>query len=130
MLYTKSAIIALSSLADLHKIPPMGIPSSTSPAQAFKHQIKSETPEFDKYRLYFGWVNADTIKETFEHTRQWGASITTFPMKRHLKSRNPALNVPRRHEAVATDTVYSDTPAIDIGVIMAQLFCWERVFGF
>ena len=43
-------------------------------------------------------------------------------MKKHLKSRNPALNVPRRHEAVATDTVYSDTPAIDSGVKMAQLF--------
>ena len=43
-------------------------------------------------------------------------------MKRHVKSRNPALNVPRRHEAVATDTVYSDTPAIDSGVKMAQHF--------
>ena len=43
-------------------------------------------------------------------------------MKRHLKSRNPALNVPRRHEAVATDTVYSDTPAVDSGEKMAQLF--------
>ena len=40
------------------------------------------------------------------------------PMKRHLKSRNPALNVPRRHEAVVTDTVYSDTPAVDSGVKM------------
>ena len=47
--------------------------------------------------------------------------MATFPMKRHLKSRNPALNVPRRHGAVATDTVYSDTPAIDSGVKMAQL---------
>ena len=43
-------------------------------------------------------------------------------MKRHLKSRNPALNVPRRHEAVATETVYSDTPAVDNGVKQAQLF--------
>ena len=43
-------------------------------------------------------------------------------MKRHLKSRNPALNEPRRHEAVATDTVYSDTHAVDCGVNMAQLF--------
>ena len=67
-------------------------------------------------------MNADTIKETFKHTTQWGASIATFPMKKLLKSRNPALNVPRRHEAVATDTVYSDTPAIDSGVKMAQLF--------
>ena len=43
-------------------------------------------------------------------------------MKRHLKSRNPALNVPRRHEAVATDTVFSDTPAVDSGVKQAQVF--------
>ena len=43
-------------------------------------------------------------------------------MKRHLKSRNPAFNVPRRHEAVATDTVFSDTPAVDSGVKQAQVF--------
>ena len=47
---------------------------------------------------------------------------TFKPMERHLKSRNPALNVPRRHEAVATDTVYSDTPAVDSGVKQAQRF--------
>ena len=45
-----------------------------------------------------------------------------FPMKKHLKSRNPALNIPRRHEAVATDTVFSDTPAVDSGVKQAQVF--------
>ena len=69
-----------------------------------------------------GLVNANTIRDTFKHTTQWGVSISTFPMKKHLKSRNPALNVPRRHEAVATDTVYSDTPAVDSGVKQAQLF--------
>ena len=40
-------------------------------------------------------------------------------MKKHLKSRNPAL---RRHEAIATDTVFSDTPAVDSGVKQAQVF--------
>ena len=43
-------------------------------------------------------------------------------MKRHLKSRNPALNVPRRHVPVATDTIFSDTPAVDSGVKQAQVF--------
>ena len=43
-------------------------------------------------------------------------------MKKHLKSRNPALNIPRRHEAVATDTVFSDTPAVDSGVKQARVF--------
>ena len=31
-----------------------------------------------------------------------------------------------RHEDVATDTVYSDTPAVDSGVKMAQLFVWKE----
>ena len=44
------------------------------------------------------------------------------PMKKHLKSRNPALNIPGRHEAVATDTVFSDTPPVDSGVKQAQVF--------
>ena len=41
-------------------------------------------------------------------------------MKRHLKSRNPALYVPRRHESVTTDTIFSDTPVVDSGVKQAQ----------
>ena len=45
-----------------------------------------------------------------------------FPYEKHLKSRNPTLNIPRRHELVATDTVLSDTPAVDSGVKQAQVF--------
>ena len=100
----------------------MAISSSNSSIQACKHKLKPEIPDFDRYRPYFGWVNADTIRDTFKHTTQWGASVGTFPMKKHLKSRNSALNIPRRYEAVATDTVYSDTPAVDSGVKQAQLF--------
>ena len=49
----------------------------------------------------------DTVQKTMEQSTQWGVSLpNTFPMKRHLKSRNPALNIPRRHKAVATDTVF------------------------
>ena len=121
-LYTKRAINTLSSHAGVQQPPPMAISSSKSPIQACKHKIKPVIPEFDKYRPYFGWVNADTIRDTFKHTTQWGASVGTFPMKKHLKSRNPALNIPRRHEAVATDTVHSDTPAVDSVVKQAQLF--------
>jgi len=43
-------------------------------------------------------------------------------LKKHFQSPNPALNVQRRNEAVATDTVYSDTPAVDSGVTTAQFF--------
>ena len=43
-------------------------------------------------------------------------------MRKHFKSRFPAFNIPRRNEVVATDTIFSDTPAIDSGVTMSQLF--------
>ena len=65
----------------------------------------------------------DTVQKTMEQSTQWGVSIpNTFPMKKHLKSRNPALNIPRSHEPVATDTVFSDTPAVDSGVKQALVF--------
>ena len=32
------------------------------------------------------------------------------------------MNVPRRCESVATDTMFSDTPAVDSGVKQAQVF--------
>ena len=60
-----------------------------------------------------------------------GSTLDSFPMKRHLKSRNPALNVPRRHEAVATDTIFSETPAVDSGVKQAQVtsHCRKGLIG-
>ena len=32
------------------------------------------------------------------------------------------MNVPRRHEPVATETIFSDTPAVDSSVKQAQVF--------
>ena len=58
-----------------------------------------------------------------EQSTQWGVSIpNTFSMKDHIKSRNPALHIPRRHEPVATDTVFSYTTAVNSGVKQAQVF--------
>ena len=44
-------------------------------------------------------------------------------IKKHFKSCNPVFNIPRHSEAVATDTIFSDTPAVDDGSTMAQFFC-------
>ena len=79
-------------------------------------------------RPYFGWVNSDIVKQTIDQTTQRGAALDSFPMKRDLNSRNPALNVPRRHEPVATDTIFSDTPAVDSGETSTSL-CGERLIG-
>ena len=91
--------------------------------RTYQHDVTHEAPDYDTFRAYFGWVNVDTVQKTMEQSTQWGVSLpNTFPMKKHLKSRNPALNIPRRHEAVATDTVFSDTPPVDSGVKQAQVF--------
>ena len=123
--YTQRAIQTFSILDDSSST---FTPYSTYLAKqhdfrTYQHAVKHETPDYEKFRPYFGWVHVDTVQKTMEQSTQWGVSLpNTFPMKRHLKSRNPILNVPRRHEAVATDTVFSDTPAVDSGVKQAQVF--------
>ena len=47
-------------------------------------------------------------------------------MRKHFKSRFPAFSIPRRSEEIATDTIFSDTPAIDSDVTMAQIFLGKR----
>ena len=123
--YTQSVIQTLSILDDSSSTL---TPGSTYVAtqhdfRTYQHAVKHEAPDYEKFRPYFGWVTVDTVQKTMEQSTQWGVSLpNTLPMKRHLKSRNPALNVSRRHETVATDTVFSDTPAVDSGVKQAQVF--------
>ena len=123
--YTQRAIQTLSILDDSSSTLTLSYNyiANQHDFRTYQHAVKHEAPDYEKFRPYFGWVNVDTVQKTMEQSTQWGVSLpNTFPMKRHLKSRNPALNVPRRHEAVATDTLFSDTPAVDSGVKQAQVF--------
>ena len=43
-------------------------------------------------------------------------------MRKYYQSRFPALNVSCRNVAVAKDTIFSDTPAIDSGATCAHCF--------
>jgi hypothetical protein len=42
-------------------------------------------------------------------------------LEKRFQSPNPALNVHRHNEPIATDTVYSNVPSIDGGEIAAQI---------
>ena len=87
-----------------------------------KHVFQQTPVDYDKLRPFFGWVNSDVVKQTIDQTTQWGVALDSFHMKTLLKSRNPALSVPRRHEPVSTDTIFSDTPAVDSDVKQVQVF--------
>ena len=120
--YTQRTILTLSILDDSSSTltPCPTLMTYQHVFRTYQHDVSHETHDYEKFRPYFGWVNVDTVQKTMEQSTKWGVSLpNTFPMKKHLKSRNPALYIPRRHEAVATDTVLSDTPAVDSGVKQA-----------
>ena len=88
------------------------------------HQGSSQEPDWNALRPFFAWTSPSSIQDTFNVTTRHGtAPHTQDYIKKHFKSRNPVFNIPRRSEAVATDTIFSDTPAVDDGSTMAQFFC-------
>jgi hypothetical protein len=78
--------------------------------------------EYDELRRFFGWIPTATIKHTFDCTTRWACYSGHYPLRKHFKSRFPSLNVHQRQEAVASDTIFSDTPAVDNGSTCAQIF--------
>ena len=86
------------------------------------HQQSLKSEDFEALRPYFAWASADSIANTFKvSTRYVGFSPHDY-LKKHFRTRNPVLNIGRRREGVATDTVFADTPAIDNGSKAAQIF--------
>jgi hypothetical protein len=79
-------------------------------------------PDFALPCPLFGWAPADTIKKTFDVTTQYARGLVSETLKQHWRSRFPPCNVKRRNEAVATDTVFRDIPAVDSGVTASQIF--------
>lgn len=88
------------------------------------HQLAVSTSkrDYEKLRPIFGWLSTLIIEKTFELSTQYGKLPNSTILKKHYKSPNPALNVQRRDEPLATDTIFSDTPAIDNGSTVAQFF--------
>ena len=88
------------------------------------HHSSPQEPDWNALRPFFEWTSPSSIKDTFNVTTRHGtAPHTQDYIKKHFKSRNPVFNIPRRSEAVATDTIFSDTPPVDDGSTMAQFFC-------
>jgi len=69
-------------------------------------------------------VPTEKIRRTFAATTQNAAWVVHGPKANQtLKSPNPALNIRRRKEAVATDSLFVDVPAVNTpGYAGAQTF--------
>ena len=117
----------IANLNTLLDAPPGDCGSYTEISSVFTanlHQSSPQQPDWNALRPGFAWTSPSSIKDTFNVTTRHGtAPHTQDYIKKHFKSRNPVFNIPRRSEAVATDTIFSDTPAVDDGSTMAQFFC-------
>ena len=117
-------------IANLHTLfyaPPGDCGSYTEISSVFTanlHQSSPQEPEWNSLHPFVAWTSPSSIKDTFNVTTRHGtAPHTQDYIKKHFKSRNPVFNIPRCSEAVATDIIFSDTPAVDDGSTMAQFFC-------
>jgi hypothetical protein len=83
----------------------------------------SEAPrDYDALRPRFAWLPTNIIKKTFDITTQYARMPLNTILRKCFKSPNPAVNIRRRDEPMATDTIQSDDPAIDGGEKYAQIF--------
>jgi len=97
----------------------------TAPPKIIAHgpkRMDKKDIDFEKYKGHFIWAPINIIKKTFENTTQYARMPMSDVLRKAYRSPNPALNVARREEAVATDRVFSDTPAVDNGATEAALF--------
>ena len=99
------------------------------PLQAKPKTVKKTTPNYEQLRPYFLQVSAEKVRKTFENTTQFATAINTGRnLQQTIKSPNPAHNVFRRNEPVASDTIFAEEPAIGGSETMAQLFIGRKSF--
>ena len=122
----------ISNLNTLLDAPPGDCGSYTDISSVFTanlHQSSPQEPDWNTQRPFLAWTSPSSIKDTFNVTTRHGiAPQTQDYIKKHFKSCNPVFSIPRCSEAVATDTIFSDTPAVDGGPTMAQFFCGHDTF--
>ena len=70
-------------------------------------------PDYTSFIPIFGCQAVDIIKSTFAATMQYVRFPMSTHLTRHFNAPFPALNVHKRQEDVATDTVYSELLIVD-----------------
>jgi len=91
----------------------------------YSNKLLEQSPskvDFEAERLFFLNQPRNVVEKTFGATTQYYQSLGVDPYIKSLyRSPFPAINVSRRHEPVATDTVFSDVVAWG-GICAAQVF--------
>ena len=127
--FNKHIIANLNTLLDA---PPGDCGSYTDISSVFTANLHRSSPkelDWNTQHPFLAWTSPSSIKDTFNITTRHGtAPHTQDYIKKHFKSRNPVFSIPGCSEAVATDTIFSNTTAVDDGPTMAQFFCGHDTF--
>ena len=83
---------------------------------------KRKEPEHNLLKPLFNWLPINLIKNNFELCTQHARTPDSSSLKKTYRSSVPVFNFKLRSEPVATDTVHSDSPAMDDGSTCAQIF--------
>ena len=122
--FNKPIIANLNNLLDAPPGDCESCPEISSVFTANLHQSSPQEPDWNTQRPFLAWTSPSSIKDTFNVTTRHGTAPNTKDyIKHHFKPRNPVFSIPRCSEDLATDTIFSDTPAVDDGSTMAQFFC-------
>ncbi|CAJ1944841.1 unnamed protein product [Cylindrotheca closterium] len=98
------------------------LPPTTTEYKNPSSAVKSRERDWERLRQYSAWLPKLVIQKTFDCTTQLARIPMSAHLQRHYRSPFPALNVNRRNEGLATDTVYADTPDIEHGHVAAQFY--------
>ena len=123
----------IANLNTLLEAPPRDCGSDTEISSVFPanlHQSSPQEPDWNSQRPFLAWTSTSSIKDTFNvTTRHETAPNTQDYIKHHFKPRNPVFSIPRRSEDVGTDTIFSETPAVDDGSTMTKFFYGHDTFA-
>ena len=86
------------------------------------HRVIHKDIDPEKIRPYLGYRPLHIVKKTLEKTTQLAKMVIRNPMRRHIKSRAPHLNVHRLNETVSTDPIFVNTKSVFHGYSCAQVF--------
>ena len=81
------------------------------------NNVNPKQHDFNRHKPDFGFVPANRIQKTIEHTTQFCRLDNRLPLRKHFESRFPAANIARRNKIVATDSFFSDIAAHDDGIL-------------
>ena len=123
----------IANLNTLLEAPPRDCGSDTEISSVFSanlHQSSPQEPDWNSQRPFLAWTSTSSIKDTFNvTTRHETAPNTQDYIKHPFKPRNPVFSIPRCSEDVGTDTIFSETPAVDDGSTMTKFFYGHDTFA-